>query len=74
MSWIEKTAFLVVGLGSILYFLVLKIKEQGIALEGGILVILALIMLCIALCCGRYLCAQDKKRSESIADKMRAEE
>ena len=55
MGWIEKTAFLAVGLGSILYFMLQKIKEQGVALEGGIWVVLVLIMLSIALCCGRYL-------------------
>ena len=61
MSRVEKIAFLVMGLGSILYFMLQEFKDKGIALEGGAIVILSLIMCSIALCCWRYLHSQDAK-------------
>ena len=61
MSRVEKIAFLVMGLGSILYFMLQEFKDKGIALEGGAIVILTLIMSSIALCCWRYLSSQDVK-------------
>ena len=61
MSRVEKIAFLVMGLGSILYFMLQEFNDKGIALEGGAIVILTLIMSSIALCCWCYLRSQDAK-------------
>ena len=61
MRWIEKALFLSLALGSILYFMLQELNEKGIALQGGIWVILALIMLSIAFCCHLYMRSEDQK-------------
>jgi hypothetical protein len=70
MNRIEKIAFLVLSLGSILYFLLQELKEKGIALDGGMSVILTLIMGSIALFCWGYLRSQDAKEKKNPASDM----
>ncbi|RKG38093.1 hypothetical protein D7V31_15670 [Acinetobacter sp. WCHAc060007] len=66
MNRIEKIAFLVLSLGSILYFLLQELKEKGIALDAGMSVILG----SIALFCWGYLRSQDAKEKKNPASDM----
>lgn len=69
MQWIEKSTFLLVGLGSVAFFLVNEINEKQYVLDTGMKILLTLIMLTLTFFCYLYIRDRDRKRKLKQAEK-----